>query len=457
VSTDAGTPVAVPLSATDEDGDRLTYEVTAQPAHGSLTGTAPALVYEPDAGFAGEDAFTWHASDGTLDSEPATIRVIVNRANHAPEVTLQAPASVAEGGTMALTAPTSDADGDPLVWSWSVDGQVLPDAATNTVAVPAGDGPADHTVSVTVTDGTLAVSRSAVVHVDDLAPVVTVGPAVTTPWGVTVALHGQVTDPSAADTAAGLSPTWDLGDGSVAAGTEVTHAWGSPGNYAARLSAIDKDGVGGSATTPVTVTRRPTAVTLTVGGAFGPATASAVVSDGLSGGLLAGRSVVLTVDGTAQPASTTGADGRVSLPVGQLLPGSHAVGVAVAADVRYDAAASGIVTGTVTGSAGHASGGVTTAEGKATFEVNSDGRTSRGKLTWREDGQPSQSVAVTAFSESRDGASAWLGGVTDDGRHRLLAFLVDGAPGRKNLFRIWLDGVERTTTGAVTAGNVLVK
>ncbi|MDQ2800000.1 MAG: hypothetical protein M3Y13_10185, partial [Armatimonadota bacterium] len=41
----------ITLAATDADGDPLTYSVVLNPAHGTLTGTAPSLTYAPAAGY----------------------------------------------------------------------------------------------------------------------------------------------------------------------------------------------------------------------------------------------------------------------------------------------------------------------------------------------------------------------------------------------------------------------
>src|SRR5207249_1712260 len=58
---------------TDVDGDLLTYSVVASPAHGTLTGIAPALIYSPDAQYSGTDSFTFKVNDGRLESAPATV------------------------------------------------------------------------------------------------------------------------------------------------------------------------------------------------------------------------------------------------------------------------------------------------------------------------------------------------------------------------------------------------
>ncbi len=62
------TPVAITLTATDPDaaepGAALSFAVQTQPAHGTLSGTAPDLTYTPDAVYSGPDAFTFTANDG---------------------------------------------------------------------------------------------------------------------------------------------------------------------------------------------------------------------------------------------------------------------------------------------------------------------------------------------------------------------------------------------------------
>ena len=60
--TSPDTPVDVTFTASDPDGDALTYTVTAGPSHGSVTGTGPMFTYSPAAGFAGTDSFEVTAS-----------------------------------------------------------------------------------------------------------------------------------------------------------------------------------------------------------------------------------------------------------------------------------------------------------------------------------------------------------------------------------------------------------
>jgi hypothetical protein len=67
----------VTLTASDPQGNTMTYTVLAQPAHGTLSGTAPNLTYTPSTNFVGNDSFTFKANDGTNDSNIATISLTI--------------------------------------------------------------------------------------------------------------------------------------------------------------------------------------------------------------------------------------------------------------------------------------------------------------------------------------------------------------------------------------------
>ena len=66
----------VTLSATDPDGDPLTWlpVPVVAPTSGTLSGTPPALVYTPKAGFVGTDLFAFQVSDGLGGTDVAQRR-----------------------------------------------------------------------------------------------------------------------------------------------------------------------------------------------------------------------------------------------------------------------------------------------------------------------------------------------------------------------------------------------
>lgn len=69
--------IDITLSASDAEGDSLIFVIVADPCNGTLTGTAPNVVYTPDGGFSGSDSFTFQAYDGQAYSNIATVFVTV--------------------------------------------------------------------------------------------------------------------------------------------------------------------------------------------------------------------------------------------------------------------------------------------------------------------------------------------------------------------------------------------
>ncbi len=77
VTTSKNIAKAITLTASDPNNDPLSYSIVTQPAHGTLTGTAPNLNYNPDTDYVGADSFTFKANDGIVDSNIATISITV--------------------------------------------------------------------------------------------------------------------------------------------------------------------------------------------------------------------------------------------------------------------------------------------------------------------------------------------------------------------------------------------
>ena len=75
VTKDTSKPVT--LTATDSNGDPLTYSVVTPPTHGTLSGTVPSVVYTSQTGYTGPDSFSFKANDGTVDSNIATVSLTV--------------------------------------------------------------------------------------------------------------------------------------------------------------------------------------------------------------------------------------------------------------------------------------------------------------------------------------------------------------------------------------------
>lgn len=110
------TPTAVKLAAIDPDGNPLTYSIVKPPAHGSLSGSEPNLVYTPSLNFNGPDGFTFKANDGMADSMPASISIMVSPADDPPTANNDS-VTVKEDTVASITLAGNDPDGDPLTFS----------------------------------------------------------------------------------------------------------------------------------------------------------------------------------------------------------------------------------------------------------------------------------------------------------------------------------------------------
>jgi len=121
ISTPEDTAAAITLTASDADGDPLTYSVVSGPNKGTLSGNAPNLTYTPGPNYSGADSFTFKANDGSADSNVATVSITVTPANDPPaaandsyDATAGVQLSVAAPGVLAND---SDPDLDPLTAS----------------------------------------------------------------------------------------------------------------------------------------------------------------------------------------------------------------------------------------------------------------------------------------------------------------------------------------------------
>ena len=116
VTTSEDTPVSITLSGSDKEGNSLSYSIVAQPAKGTLTGTAPNLSYTPAADVNGADSFTYKANDGSADSYTATVSITINAVNDAP-VAAAKSVTTQENTPVSITLAGSDKEGNTLTYS----------------------------------------------------------------------------------------------------------------------------------------------------------------------------------------------------------------------------------------------------------------------------------------------------------------------------------------------------
>jgi len=119
LTTKQGAAASGTLTATDPDGDTLTYSVVSQGAKGTATITnanTGAYSYSPSSGAKGSDAFTFQAKDPGGLTSTASVSVTITPVNHAPVAkagALTTKQGAAASGTLAATDP----DGDTLTYS----------------------------------------------------------------------------------------------------------------------------------------------------------------------------------------------------------------------------------------------------------------------------------------------------------------------------------------------------
>ena len=109
------------VSATDVDGDTLTYVLVSGPAFGTVVFNADgSFSYQahrqPTVGFIGMDSFTFEASDGLATSNIATVTATIVPVNDAP-VAQDSAFTVAEGLVHVGAVSATDVDGDALTFA----------------------------------------------------------------------------------------------------------------------------------------------------------------------------------------------------------------------------------------------------------------------------------------------------------------------------------------------------
>lgn len=259
VTTTVEAPLAIALAATDADGQPLTYAIDSAPVNGTLSAVDAAtglVTYTPGARFVGEDSFSFTASDGTLTSAPAEVKITVTDAalavaqgqavttaeDTAKEITLVASGGVAPV-TFAVDTQPSHGTLGPVV-----DGKVTYTPAANYAGgdyfffTAKGTGAAKTTAGVSIT----------VSAVND--PAVAVAKNLTGFVGAPMAIKLTATDvdnPNGPFTFAVANAT--NGTLSAVAGDTVTFTPTATGNATFTYTANDGSGAGAAATVTIDV------------------------------------------------------------------------------------------------------------------------------------------------------------------------------------------------------------
>jgi VCBS repeat-containing protein len=176
LSTNEDTAASGTLSASDVDGDALTYSIVANGAKGTATITnaaTGAYTYTPNPNANGSDSITFRASDGTVNSNTATVSISIAAVNDAP-VAANGSLSTDEDTAANGTLSASDVDGDALTYSIVTNGAkgtaTITNAATGAYTyTPNPNANGSDSITFRVSDGTVN-SNTATVSIS-IAPV----------------------------------------------------------------------------------------------------------------------------------------------------------------------------------------------------------------------------------------------------------------------------------------------
>ena len=280
---DEDTTITGTVVASDVDNTSLTYTVVAQAGHGTVTlNQDGSFSYTPTGDYFGTDSFTFRVSDGSLDSNLATIDLTINAVNDAP---VAQDGSASGNGVIAGVLVATDVDGPSLNYvrvaqaqhgsvTIGADGSYvyIPDAGfsgSDSFTYKANDGTRDSNIA------TVSITVNVLAPPENQVPVNTLPGTLAIEANTSTAIAGlAISDP---DAGAGIMTTTL----SVAHGTLTVASAGGAA-------------VTGSGTTAVTLTGTLAAINTTLGAGnvvyrgaqdvFGSDTLTVVTNDGGNGG-----------------------------------------------------------------------------------------------------------------------------------------------------------------------------
>ncbi|HIF9315456.1 TPA: Ig-like domain-containing protein, partial [Photobacterium damselae] len=262
VETQEETAVTGQLTATDVDGDNLTFKPGSNPENGQVTVNADgSWEYVPNPDFNGEDSFTVLVDDGNGGTDTITVTVNVTPVNDAPvgeNVTTETQEETAVTGQLTAT----DADGDNLTFKPGTNpenGQVTVNADGSWEYVPNPDFNGEDSFTVVVDDGnggtdTITVTVN-VTPVND-APV---GEDVSVETQEETAVTGQLTATDVDGDNLTFKPGSDPTNGQVTVNADGSWEYvpNSDFNGEDSFTVVVDDGNGGTDTITVTVNVTP--------------------------------------------------------------------------------------------------------------------------------------------------------------------------------------------------------
>ena len=317
------TALPVTLTGSDAQDYPLTYSILTQPSHGTLSGTAPNLVYQPAANYFGNDAFTFQANDGVSNSAPATISITIEGVDQLPIVSAGSNQLIILPNTMVNlngTVTYSDFPDtvDTVLWSQvSGPGTAAFGNASNTTTTATFSTNGVYVLQLYASDSHLSASNTVKVTVD-APPVVNAGPETTNTFPGSITLQGAASDDGLPNGVLNLNWSEVSGPGTVIfsnpSATNSMASFSTNGIYILRLTA--DDGVATNDSEVTVIENMPPSVNaganiLTNG--LGAMLDGSVSDDGLPGGYLAVQWIQSSGPGTATFSDPTSTNTAVSV------------------------------------------------------------------------------------------------------------------------------------------------
>ena len=111
-TTDEDTAVTFTLSATDPNGQAVTYAIVDNPSNGTASISGDQATYTPNANFYGTDSFTYQATNGTYTSDVATVTITIAGTDDGDPTTNDVSVTTDEDTAVVVNLDATEIDGD---------------------------------------------------------------------------------------------------------------------------------------------------------------------------------------------------------------------------------------------------------------------------------------------------------------------------------------------------------